>query len=188
MKIEKQYHFVAISGSLRKGSYNTMTLKTMQKLAPEIIHIEELPIVDLPFYNADLHEHIFPEAVEKLNDAIYTADALILVTPEYNYSVPAVLKNALDFISRSPKKPLDKKPVGIIGASQGMFGTARAQYHLRQILVYFNAFVMNKPEVMIAQANNKFDWEGNLIDEKTKEQISNFIKSLADYCDFLKQK
>ncbi|MGA2822690.1 MAG: NADPH-dependent FMN reductase [Bacteroidales bacterium] len=181
--MKDKYRFVAISGSLRKGSYNTMALKAAQKITPGNIIIEHLSIADVPFYNFDLHEKRFPDRVEKLNDAIKAADAVIFVTPEYNYSIPGVLKNAIDIISRSPKKPFDMKPVGIMGASPGLLGTVRAQYHLRQMMVFLNAYVMNKPEIMIAQANTKFDEKGDLKDKKTKEFISQFILSLAAFCD-----
>jgi chromate reductase len=181
--MKEKYHFVALSGSLRKGSYNTRLLKAVQKLAPENIEIEHLLIEEVPFYNFDLFEHVFPPVVEKLNDAIKAADAVIIVTPEYNYSVPGVLKNAIDIISRSPKKPFDFKPVGIMGASTGMHGTSRAQYHLRQIMVFLNAYVMNRPELMVAQAATKFDEQGNLIDEKTKGYIQPYLQSLAEFSD-----
>jgi chromate reductase, NAD(P)H dehydrogenase (quinone) len=186
--MDNRYHFAAISGSLREASLNTMALKAVQRLAPDNIEIEQLSISEVPFYNFDLHEKRIPDAVEILNDKILKADAVIIVTPEYNYSVSGVLKNAIDFVSRSPKKPFNMKPVGIMGATPGMFGTVRAQYHLRQIMTALNAQVMNKPEVLIAQANSKFDADGNLIDEKTKELIKNFIASLAAYSDILSQK
>jgi chromate reductase len=186
--MKEQYHFVAISGSLRKGSYNTMTLKAVQKIAPENIVIEHLLIDEVPFYNFDLHEIQFPDVVEKLNDAVKAADAVILVTPEYNYSVPPALKNVIDFMSRSPKKPFDMKAVGIMGASPGLLGTSRAQYHLRQIMVSLNAYVMTKPEIMISQVNTKFDEAGNLTDKKTGEHILRFIESLVTLSNTLKQK
>jgi chromate reductase, NAD(P)H dehydrogenase (quinone) len=185
--MKKRYHFAAISGSLRKGSYNTMVLKAAQKLAPENITIERLSIEEVPFYNFDLHEKQFPDAVEMLNDKIKAADAVILVTPEYNYSVSGVLKNVIDFFSRSPKKPFDMKPVGLMGATPGMLGTTRAQYQLRQIMIPLNAYVMNRPEIMISQVNMKFDAEGNLTDDKTKELISNYINSLAAFSDLFQK-
>jgi chromate reductase len=180
------YHFVAISGSLRKGSYNTMALAAAQKLAPDNITIEQLFIDDVPFYNQDLHSEKFPDSVDKLNDAIKAADGVILVTPEYNYSVPGTLKNALDMISRSPKKPFEMKAVAVMGASPGLLGTARAQYHLRQMMVYLNAYVVNTPEVMISQAHTKFDADGNLTDKKTADHIRKLIISLAEFSDKLK--
>jgi len=177
--MEDKNYFVAISGSLRKGSFNTMTLKAAQSLAPPNIIIDHLPIAEVPLYNQDLYTEVFPEAVERLVDAIKAAKAVIFVSPEYNFSIPGVLKNAIDFISRSPKKPLNMKAVGIMGASPGALGTARAQYHLRQVIGCLNAYVMNKPEVMISQVSTKFDQAGNLTDEKTAGLIRTFLESLA---------
>jgi chromate reductase, NAD(P)H dehydrogenase (quinone) len=173
--INKKYNFVAISGSLRKGSYNTMVLNEAKKLAPENINITQLFIDEVPMYNFDLHSKEQPAVVEKINDAIKDADALIFVTPEYNYSVPGVLKNTIDFISKSTKKPFNLKPVGIISASPGLLGGARAQYNLRQIMLAVNAYVLNMPEVMIAQVDKKFDEQQQLTDEKTKEFLSKFL-------------
>ncbi|MDZ4667128.1 MAG: NADPH-dependent FMN reductase [bacterium] len=179
--MKENLHIVAISGSLRKGSYNTMVLKDIQKLASEHIVIEQLSIADVPMYNFDFHEKIFPESIEKISMAIKSADALIIVTPEYNYSIPGVLKNVIDFLSKHPLKPIDKKAVGIISASPSLLGGVRAQFHLRQILVAANAMTMNIPEVVITQVNTKFDEEGNLTDEKTREFLKKFIHALAQF-------
>jgi len=183
--MKDNYHFVAISGSLRKQSYNTMVLKTLQKLVPEHIAIEQINITEVPMYNFDLHEKVLPESVEKISTAIKTADALIIVTPEYNYSIPGALKNVIDFLSKHPAKPFDKKAVGIISASPSLLGGVRAQYHLRQILVAVNAMTMNIPEVVVTEVNKKVDENGNLIDEKTKEFLKKFIVALADYSSIL---
>jgi chromate reductase, NAD(P)H dehydrogenase (quinone) len=183
----KKYNFVAIVGSLRKESYNKMLLKVAQKLLPENITIEVLPIDDVPLYNADIHEEKVPESVDKLNDAIKAADALIFVTPEYNYSVPGVLKNVIDHISSSPKKPFAMKAVGIFGASTSLLGTARAQYHLRQIMVANNAFVLNKPEIMVTEAKKKFDENGNFNDKNAEKILYDFMNQLASLSDKLKQ-
>lgn len=129
--MKDNYHFIAISGSLRKESFNTMVLNAVQKLAPANIVIEQISIVDIPMYNFDLHEKVFPEPIEKLSTAIKTADAVIIVTPEYNYSIPGALKNVIDFLSKHLAKPFDKKAVGIISASPSLLGGVRAQYHLR---------------------------------------------------------
>ncbi len=163
-----------------------MVLKAAQKLSPPNIVIEHISIADVPMYNFDLHEKIFPEAVEKLSTAIKNADALIIVTPEYNYSIPGVLKNTIDFLSKHKEKSFDKKAVGIISASPSLLGGVRAQYHLRQILVAVNAMVMNIPEVVITQVNTKFDETENLTDEKTTEFLNKFIDALADFVTILK--
>lgn len=184
--MNKEYNFVAISGSLRKDSYNTMVLKTIQKLTPENVHVEQLLIDDLPFYNSDIHEKEVPVSVQTLNVRIKSADAVIIVTPEYNYSISGVLKNAIDFVSRSPEKPFDMKPVGIMGATIGMLGTTKAQFQLRQMMVPLNAYVMNRPEIAISQVNTKFDNAGNLTDDKTKELIEKFLLSLKAFSDIFK--
>jgi chromate reductase, NAD(P)H dehydrogenase (quinone) len=186
--MKEKYHFVAISGSVRSGSYNTLVLKALQKIAPKNVVIEQLLISEVPIYNFDLHEHQIPLEVKNLNDAIEAADAVIIISPEYNFSVPGALKNAIDFISRSPKRPFAGKPTGIMGASNGNVGTARMQYHLRQVLVGLNAFVMNKPEIMIAQVITKFDEAGNLKDEKTKEFLLKYIESLVEFSNIFNRK
>jgi len=179
--MKKNYHFVAISGSLRKESYNTMVLKAARKLTPENIAIEQISIADVPMYNFDLHEKVFPQSIEKICTSIKAADGIIIVTPEYNYSIPGVLKNVIDFLSKHPTKPFDKKAVGIISASPSLLGGVRAQFHLRQILVAINAMSMNIPEVVITEVNTKFDEAGNLTDEKTSMFLKKFIEKFADF-------
>jgi len=183
--MKDNFHFVVVSGSLRKKSFNTMVLKELQKLAPANIVIEQVWINDVPMYNFDLHEKFLPESVEEISTAIKTADAVIIVTPEYNYSIPGVLKNIIDFLSKHPLEPFDKKAVGIISASPSLLGGVRAQYHLRQILVAINAMVMNVPEVVITEVNKKFDENGNLTDEKTKEFLKKFVEALAVHSSIL---
>ncbi len=183
--MKNKYHFVAISGSLRKESYNTQVLKILQKLVSENITIERLFINEVPMYNFDLYEKEFPESIEKISASIKAADGLIIITPEYNYSIPGVLKNVIDFLSKHPLKPFDKKVVGIISASPSLLGGVRAQFHLRQILVAVNAISMNIPEVVITEVNTKFDEAGNLTDEKTKSFLKKFIKELADFASNL---
>jgi len=186
--MKDNYHFVAISGSLRKKSYNTLVLKALQKLSPVHTVVEQISMADVPLYNFDLNEKNYPESIEKLCSSIKTADALIIVTPEYNYSIPGVLKNVIDFLSKHPAKPFDKKAVGVISASPSLLGGVRAQYHLRQIMVAVNAMVMNVPEVVITQVNTKFDESGNLIDEKTKEFLKAFVEALAVHSCILNNK
>ena len=170
---------VGISGSLRKGSFNTAALRAAIELAPEGVSIEQAGIGDLPLYNDDVRQAGYPPPVERLRSQLTAADAILLVTPEYNYSVSGVMKNAIDWASRPPNQPFDGKPVAIMGASGGLLGTARAQYHLRQMLVFLNALPVNKPEVMIGQASQKFDEAGRLTDEPTREFIGKLLVSLA---------
>src|SRR3954469_17656025 len=123
----------------------------------------------------------YPPSAERLRREMTQGDALLLVTPEYTYSVSGVLKNAIDWASRPPDQPFDGKPVAIMGASGGLFGTARAQYHLRQMLVFLNALPVNKPEVMIGQAATRFADTGRLTDETTRDLIRKLLQSLADW-------
>ncbi len=172
---------VGISGSLRKGSFNTAALRAAQGLAPEGMTIETAEIGDIPLYNDDVRAAGYPPAAERLRGQLAAADAVLFVTPEYNYSISGVLKNAIDWGSRPPDQPFDGKPVAIMGASGGLLGTARAQYHLRQMLVFLNVFPINKPEVFITQANTKFDEAGRLTDEATRDHIRKLLQSLADW-------
>jgi chromate reductase len=174
-----------LSGSLRKGSYNTAALRAAQALAPEGMIIDIAAIGDLPLYDEDVRQAGFPAPAARLRSQLAAADAVLFVTPEYNYSVSGVLKNAIDWASRPPDQPFDGKPVAIMGASGGLLGTARAQYHLRQMLIFLNAFPLNKPEVMIGQASTKFDKAGNLTDEATRDFIRKLLASLASWTERL---
>ncbi|MGA3400663.1 MAG: NADPH-dependent FMN reductase [Acetobacteraceae bacterium] len=163
---------LGIAGSLRQGSFNRATLRAAQELAPEGMRIDSFDIAPIPLYNEDVRQQGFPPPVEDFRARIKAADGLLFVTPEYNYSIPGVLKNAIDWASRPPEQPFDGKPVGIMGASGGGFGTARAQYHLRQCFVFLNGMVMNRPEVMVPAAQNKFDAGGKLTDQPTRDFIA----------------
>jgi chromate reductase len=170
---------VGIAGSLRAGSFNKAALRAAVELAPEGVTVEIAEIGDLPLYNDDVRTEGYPPSVQRLRDQLAAADAILFVTPEYNYSVSGVLKNAIDWASRPPNQPFDGKPVAIMGASGGLLGTARAQYHLRQMLVFLNAYPVNKPEVMIGQAAQKFDENLNLTDEPTRKFVAALLTSLA---------
>ncbi|MGH8400580.1 MAG: NADPH-dependent FMN reductase [Gammaproteobacteria bacterium] len=179
---------LGIAGSLRKGSYNKLALKAAIELRPDGMEIEGFDIAAIPVYNEDVREQGFPPVVEQLREKIRAADALLLVTPEYNYSVPGVFKNAIDWASRPPDQPFNDKPVAIMGASGSILGTARAQYHLRQICVFLNMHPINKPEVMIARAQDKFDAEGKLNDEMARKLIGELLINLAAWTRRLQQK
>jgi chromate reductase, NAD(P)H dehydrogenase (quinone) len=177
-----QIKVLGLCGSLRRGSFNRMALKAAIELAPQGMTIEPFErLTDIPLYNEDVLEAGYPPTVQELRQRIASADAVLFVSPEYNYSVPGVLKNAIDWASRPPSPPFDGKPVAIMGASPGLFGTARAQYHLRQICVFVNAFPLNRPEVMIAQAQQKFDADGRLKDDQTRKFIGDLLQNLADW-------
>lgn len=177
---------LGIAGSLRKGSYNRMALRVAQQLAPEGVEIEIAELDDIPPYNADVEAEGFPPPVRDLKAKIAAADALLIVSPEYNYSIPGVLKNAIDWVSRPPfatpehgKPSLNEKPVAIMGASTGGFGTVRMQHHLRQSLVFTRCLVLVHPEVWISRAQEKFDADGNLLDETVRDQIRGLLVALA---------
>ena len=178
---------IGISGSLRRDSFNSAALRAAQALAPEGMTIERAEIGDLPLYDEDVRAAGFPAPAERLRAQIAAADAVLLVTPEYNYSISGVLKNAIDWASRPPSQPFEAKPVAIMGASPGLFGSARAQYHLRQMLIFLNAMPVNRPEVMIGQAQNKFDADGNLTDEPTREFIRKLLVALRDWTERLQR-
>jgi chromate reductase, NAD(P)H dehydrogenase (quinone) len=171
---------LGISGSLRKGSYNSMALRAAQKLAPQGMSIEIADISRIPMYNDDVRAGGEPPEVAALKAQIRAADAVLLVTPEYNFSIPGVLKNTLDWMSRPPEPPFDGKVVGIMGASPGPVGTARVQYDLRKVLVFMNAFTVNKPEVFISNCAGKFDAQGNLTDEASAKFVGDLLVSIQN--------
>lgn len=177
---------LAIAGSLRKGSFNKLLLRNAIELKPADMDIESFDITPIPVYNEDVREQGFPPAVESLREKIRAADALLFVTPEYNYSVPGVLKNAIDWASRPPEQPFNDKPVAIMGASGSVLGTARAQYHLRQTCVFLNTHPINKPEVFVAMAGSKFDADGRLTDDTTRKLIGDLLTNLETWTRRLK--
>jgi chromate reductase len=175
--------FVTLLGSLRRGSYNAAVARALPALAPPGVTIEPLGSVGaLPLYDADLQAEGFPPAVLAMGQAITAADGVIIVTPEYNYSIPGGLKNALDWVSRLPTAPFAGKPVAIQSGSPGLFGGARVQYHLRQVFVFLDALVLNKPEVMISQIMTKVNAEtGELTDPATRDFIAGQLVAFAAF-------
>lgn len=180
-------HVVAISGSLRRASYNSAALRAARDVMPDGMTMEIVGIGALPLYNEDARVDGDPASVIALRERIATAHAILIATPEYNFSVPGVLKNAIDWISRVPELPFNDKPLGIIGASTGILGTGRAQYHLRQMAVFLNMHVMNKPEVFIARAQEKFDADGRLTDDRTREFLRTFMAAFAVWARRMRQ-
>ena len=172
---------LGIAGSLRRGSYNRAALRAATKLVPEGAILETFELDGIPGFNQD-DEQDPPAKIVELKRRIREADAVLFVTPEYNYSVSGVLKNAIDWASRPyGDSAWNGKPAAIMGASPGAMGTARAQYHLRQMLVYLNMFPINLPEVMISHAMDRFDQEGNLTDVPTRERITGLLQNLVDW-------
>jgi chromate reductase, NAD(P)H dehydrogenase (quinone) len=171
---------LAIPGSLRDGSYNRLLIHAAEELAPAGVEIETFDIDDIPLYNQDEDSPSEPEPVARFRAAIRDADALLLSTPEYNYSVPGVLKNAIDWASRPyGNAPLTGKPVAIMGASTGMSGTMRAQLAWRPVFLFTDSPMVGKPEVYVAQAGQKFDREGRLVDETARTLIRQLLENLV---------
>ncbi len=177
---------LGMSGSLRAGSYNTAALHAALELAPQGVEMQTAQIGDLPLFNDDIRLAGYPPAVELFRQKLRWADAYLFVSPEYNYSLPGVLKNAIDWGSRPPEPPFAGKAAAVMGASGGLLGTARMQYHMRQIGVFLDLHFINKPEVMIGQAPQKFDAAGRLTDEPTREFVTGLLVALRDYAARLK--
>lgn len=179
--MEKTLTILGIAGSLRRASYNRGALRAAQELASEDVRIEIFELNDIPPFNED-EEKNPPGSVIELKQRVRAADAILFSTPEYNYSISGVLKNAIDWASRPyGDNAWNDKPVAVMGASVGNVGTARAQYHLRQTFVFLNMHPMNGPEVMISNAAQRFDDQGNLKDEKTREIIKKMLRNFADW-------
>jgi chromate reductase len=175
------------AGSLRKGSYNKSLLRTAAELLPPNIELEIFDLEGIPPFNQDLEQQP-PEKVKEFKAKIKAADALLIATPEYNYSLPGVLKNAVDWGSRPyGDNAFEDKPLAIMGASPGTIGTARAQYHLRQTCVFLNMHPLNKPEVMVTFAQDKVDKEGRFTDQKTRDFVKDLLISLAAWTRRLKK-
>jgi chromate reductase len=169
--------FVAFCGSLRKASFNHMALNAFIERLPAGASAQTIEI-DWPLYNADIQAQGFPDKVQAAQKAMVEADGLVLVTPEYNYGPSGVLKNAIDWLSRMTPQPFAAKPIAMLGASGGVLGTARAQYQLRQIMVFLDGRPVNKPEVMIGAAQTRFA-DGKLTDEATGKLLADLGASLV---------
>ncbi len=179
--MDNKLKIVGLCGSLRKDSFNRKALNSVKKFLPENIDFEIVEIGHLPFFNQDL-ENNPPPMVTEFREKIKAADGILFATPEYNYSISAVLKNAIEWGSRPyANAVMNKKPVAIMGASTGMIGTGRAQYHLRQMCVQVDMYPLNRPEVMITFASDKFDPAGNIIDKHTEEKIQELVTAFIDW-------
>ena len=183
----ERFTILGIAGSLRRQSYNCGLLRVAQLVAPEGVEFTSFDIGRLPHYNGDVEAAGDPPEVQELKDQIRAADAVLIATPEYNWSVPGVLKNAIDWASRPPAStPLKHKPIAIMGASPGLFGTARAQLALRQSLIFPDAYVLPNPQVAIMSAGDKFDQDGNLTDERARESVRALVQALVTWARHLK--
>ena len=181
MSDAKAVSLLAVCGSLRKGSFNRAAMNTAIELKPAGMTVTVADIAQIPLYDEDVRAQGFPPPVETLRQQIKAADALLFACPEYNYSMSGVLKNAIDWASRPPEQPFAGKPVAMISAAAGMAGGARAQLHLRQSCVFLDMHPLNKPEVLIFQAQNKFDDSGKLTDETARNLIRDLMANLLGW-------
>jgi chromate reductase len=178
--MSREVKIVGFTGSLRQKSFNKAALKAAQELVPEGAVLELIDLAAIPFLNEDIEAQGLPPAVAEFKKQLAAADALLIATPEYNFSIPPVLKNALDWASRGEELPMFGKPLAILSASPSFLGGARVQYHLRQVCVSINLEPLNKPEVFISAAHTKFDEEGHLTDARTKDAIAKLLVALVN--------
>ena len=173
-----QLKILGFVGSLRKGSFNKALMRLAQEVVPAGARLDVFDLEGIPAFNQDLEARP-PDKIREFKEKIRGADAILIATPEYNYSVPGVLKNAIDWVSRPyGDNALEGKPVAIMGASIGMLGTGRAQYHLRQSFVFLNMFPLNRPEIMVPFVEKKVDQEGRIIDETTRRLVRELLDAL----------
>lgn len=187
MAMEKEIRIFGFAGSLRKRSLNRAILAAASELLPEGAKLEIFDLEGIPPFNQDLEKQP-PDRVREFKAKIRAADALLIASPEYNYSVPGVLKNAIDWASRPyGDSAFEGKPVALMGASVGNLGTARAQYHLRQTFVFLDMHPLNRPEVMVPSAHEKIDKEGKVTDPATRERIKELLESLVAWTGRLRK-
>lgn len=163
---------LGVCGSLRKASLSMAALRTCKELMPAGVSLSFAQIGDIPMYNQDVFDAGIPQPAKRFYDEIAAADGVLIATPEYNFSLPAVLKNAIDWVSKMPNQPFSNKPIAVFSASQGPLGGARVQYDVRRILVQLWGLVLPRPEVFIGMAQTKFDKEGRLTDEATRKFLT----------------
>jgi chromate reductase, NAD(P)H dehydrogenase (quinone) len=180
MSAPSRIKLLGISGSLRAQSYNSGALSVVGSVLPEDMEFDVASLSDLPFYNADVEQRGFPAAVESFRRSVAAADALIFAVPEYNFSVPGALKNALEWLSRPPNPPTNGKPCAMFGASVSPLGTARGQFHFRHICVSLNMIAVNAPHVDITNAKTKFDAQGSLTDQASIDLIRQLVGELRN--------
>jgi chromate reductase len=186
--MQNRIKVLGIAGSLRRDSYNKALLRAAQQLAPAEMTIDTYEdLGSIPPYNGDVESEAFPEVVNEFKQRIRAADGILIVTPEYNYGLPGVLKNAIDWASRPyGDSAWEGKPLAIMGASPGQGGTVRAQLQLRHAAVFLNMFPINRPEVLVAGANNKFDTNLNLTDEAARNFIRDELVAFAQWIERLR--
>lgn len=187
-RMENQINILGFAGSLRKASYNKAILRAAAELIPEDAKLEIFDLEGIPVFNQDMEQRL-PEKVKQFKGKIRAADAILIATPEYNYSVPGVLKNAIDWASRPyGDNSFDDKPVAIMSASGSMLGGARAQYHVRQTFVWLNMHPLARPEVIVNFADKKIDKNGKVTDEETRKRIRGLLEALITWTRRLRSK
>jgi chromate reductase len=179
---------LGISGSLRKASFNTAALRACRELMPQGMTLEMAEIGDLPMFNQDVFEAGLPEPVKRFRAAVSAADGVLIATPEYNFSLPPVLKNAIDWASRPPNQSWQEKPVAVLSASGGPLGGARVQYDVRRILGQLWAHVLPRPEVFIGSAQTKFDAQGKLTDEASRKFLTDLLTGFGPWITRMQKK
>jgi chromate reductase, NAD(P)H dehydrogenase (quinone) len=180
------FRILGLAGSLRRASLHRGLVRAARELAPEGVTVEPYELGEIPFFNQDVEDEGDPAPVRDLKKKIRDADAILIATPEYDYAIPGMLTTALDWALRSPS-PLRHKPVGIVGASPGGAGTARGQMVLRQILLHAPAYVMPEPQMLIPYSREKFDENGDLVDEETRERMRRFLDTLVKWTERFKE-
>lgn len=179
---------LGISGSLRKGSYNTAALKACAELMPAGMTMTYARIDDLPLFNQDVFDAGLPEAAKRFRAEVTAADGVLIASPEYNFSLTAALKNAIDWASRAPNQSWQDKPIAVFSVSGGPMGGARVQYDLRRILGQLWGHVLPRPEVFIGNASSKFDAQGRITDEATKKFLTDLLAGFRDWIVRMKRK
>jgi chromate reductase, NAD(P)H dehydrogenase (quinone) len=186
--VETKIKVLAFAGSLRRGSFNKALVRAAVELAPENVSIEVFDLEGIPPFDQEF-EASPPQRVKEFKEKIKNVDAILIATPEYNYSIPGVLKNAIDWASRPRSDtPLEGKPVAIMSASIGRFGGARAQYHLRQSFIFLNMHPVNRPEVMLSDAPHSIDNDGKVTNEQTRQLIRQLLEALAVWTNRISEK
>ena len=174
---------LGVCGSLRKASFNMAALRACKELAPAGLSINFAQLGDIPMYNQDVFDAGIPQPAKRFYDEIAAADGVLIGTPEYNFSLPPLLKNAIDWVSKMPNQPFANKPIAVFSASQGPLGGARVQYDVRKILVQLWGLVLPRPEVFIGAAQTKFDKEGKLTDEATRKFLADLLGGLKTWIE-----
>ena len=179
----EQLKVLGVCGSARKASLSMAALRACKELAPAGLSISIANIGDIPMYNQDVFDAGIPQPAKRFYDEIAAADGVLIATPEYNFSLPPLLKNAIDWVSKMPKQPFDNKPIAVFSASQGPLGGARVQYDVRKILVQLWGLVLPRPEVFIGAAQTKIDAQGKITDEATKKFLTDLMAGFKTWIE-----